>query len=152
MSIRLAIETAHKKACERKWDKIFVAVDWHDTICASTYSDKGAYGIYEEAISALHEASKCSAICLILYTSSYKAVVEEFIQWCKSEHGIVFEYFNCNPEVKNSNYGDFDKKFYYDVIIDDKAGFDPNTDWAIFAETVVELFGPNSAWDKIDRS
>lgn len=141
MSLSTAIRTAARKAYERKWDKIYVAVDWHDVICKSNYSEDGAYEFFDEAIPALQDASKNKQICLILYTSSYITVVEDFMRFCRSEHGINFDYFNCNPEVKNTNYGEFGKKFYYDLILDDKAGFEPEEDWDIFAQGIETYFG-----------
>lgn len=127
-----ALQNARRKMVERGWDKIYVAVDWHDTVCRSTYSEGGAYSFYGAAISALQAASENPKIDLILYTSSYASVVEDFVRFCRAKHGINFKYFNANPEIKNTNYGEFGKKFYYDVLLDDKAGFDPATDWKTF--------------------
>ena len=33
-----------------------------------------------------------------------------------------------NPEIESNRYANFTKKFYYDILLDDKAGFEPN-DW-----------------------
>ena len=134
MALKHAIWQAEAKMKERGWDKIYVAVDWHDTICHSTYSEGMALNWCHGAERALKQMSEDSRICLILYTSSYVTVVEDFIRKLRTEHGINFEYFNCNPEVKNTEYGEFGKKFYYDLILDDKAGFVPDewvdmTDW-----------------------
>ena len=136
-----AIRTAARKANERKWEKIYVAVDWHDVICPSNYDEAGAFNLFQEAIPALQDASANKAICLILFSSSYKEIADEFIKYCKDEYGIIFEYFNCNPEVSNTDYGDFTSKFYYDVILEDKAGFDPEEDWNIFAKMIEIYFG-----------
>ena len=141
MSLALAFRTAARKAKERNWDKIYVAVDWHDVICESNYSEDGAYGFIEDAIPALQEASHNKAICLILYSCSYIATAEDFMRHCRKKYGINFDYFNCNPEVKNTNYGEFGKKFYYDLLLDDKAGFDASTDWGVFASHMEIFFG-----------
>ena len=44
--------------------------------------------------------------------------------------GIEFSYINENPEVAGkTEWGDFDTKMYANVLLDDKAGFDPEEDW-----------------------
>ena len=46
------------------------------------------------------------------------------------ENGIHFDYINENPEVDNNELGNFDKKLYFNIGIDDKFGFDAeNGDW-----------------------
>jgi hypothetical protein len=36
--------------------------------------------------------------------------------------------------------GDYSKKFYYSILIDDKAGFNPLTDWAKLGKLLPKLF------------
>lgn len=126
--IKRAIDQALTKARERNWDTITIAVDWHDTICKSTYGET-ALEFYEGALVALRKLSKQEDIKLILFTSSYDVPVAEFLTICEEQHEIFFDYVNCNPEVENTEYGDFSRKFYYDILVDDKAGFDPLTEW-----------------------
>lgn len=130
-TIKRAITVAKNKAKARGWDKINIAVDWHDTICQSTYNST-ALNFYEAAIPALRKLSKRKDIVLILFTSSYDDVIEQFLDHCEKQYEIFFDYVNCNPEISNTKYGDFSKKFYYDILIDDKAGFNPDTDWIPF--------------------
>jgi hypothetical protein len=131
-----AVRIAAEKARERKWDKLTIAVDWHDTIARSNYSADGAYDLYDTALEALKWLSNQPHVVLVLYTSSYMSVVEKFRRWMQKEHGVKFDFFNCNPNVKNTKYGDFGKKFYYDVMIDDKAGFDPEKEWDVLVWAV----------------
>jgi hypothetical protein len=49
-------------------------------------------------------------------------------QWLK-DNWINIDYINSNPDVVNTEYGDFSRKPYFNIIIDDKAGFEPETDW-----------------------
>ncbi|MCC6643353.1 hypothetical protein IT411_01265, partial [Candidatus Peregrinibacteria bacterium] len=78
-------------------------------------------------------------ICLILYTSSHmdKAILyrEKFAQL-----GINFVYINENPEAENSAYANFDQKFYFNVLFDDKAGFHPLKDWEVVYEYLKKLW------------
>ena len=46
-------------------------------------------------------------------------------------YGIKFDYINENPLEVNSELSDFSKKFYFNILLDDKAGFYPKEDWQI---------------------
>ena len=46
-------------------------------------------------------------------------------------NNIKHDFFNQNLSVQNTKTGCFDEKFYFSVLLDDKAGFDPNTDWKL---------------------
>lgn len=121
------IDFMHKK----DWDTVYVAVDWHDTIMPSNnYSlDYGDYKLYKYAEEVLKWMSDCVNIRLILYTSSHIEQRFELMQNLYHRFGISFDYHNGNPEIKNTVTGNFDDKFYYSVLLDDKAGFDPEKDW-----------------------
>lgn len=43
--------------------------------------------------------------------------------------GIRVTDLNDNPDFRLTPYADFSKKFFFDVLLDDKAGFDPMHDW-----------------------
>lgn len=133
--IENAFRRAWKKLETRKWDKIYVAVDWHDTICESTYEAGPSYKFIQGSgcIAALQDLTNDDRFCLILFTSSYSKTINSFLQHLRDKYRIFFDYVNENPEVKNTEYGNFDKKFYYDVLIEDKSGFSgdwrPILDW-----------------------
>ena len=50
---------------------------------------------------------------------------------------IHFDYANENPEVGNTSFQNFEVKLYFNVGIDDKFGFEPETDWV----KVIEVLG-----------
>ena len=53
---------------------------------------------------------------------------------------IKFDYLNENPEcLTESHQGDYSKKFYFNLLLDDRAGFDYTTDWNILVETIERL-------------
>ena len=54
-----------------------------------------------------------------------------------AEEGIHFDYANENPEVGNTSFQNFEVKLYFNVGIDDKFGFEPETDWI----KVIEVLG-----------
>ena len=117
-------------ADQRNWDKIYVAVDVHGTICPPTWNkDLLDLSYYSIAKYVLQIMTKRSDIELILYTSSHPEEIEKYLAFFEND-GIKFNYVNENPEVKTSNgYGNYDKKFYFNVLLDDRAGFDPYNDW-----------------------
>lgn len=138
MSIQNAITKAFNNARERNWDTLYFAIDVHDTIVMSD-SRIGKEPELEFCTPCCKEAlrllSNIHCIRTILFTSSYPKHIKHIAGWLK-DNNIHVDYLNENPECLNTKTGYFDKKFYYNVIIDDKAGFDPYTDWEIVLETV----------------
>lgn len=124
-----AFDTALNKMKERNWDSISIAIDWHDTMCKSTYNTNVAYDFYPDALRTIKILSDDPRFNLILYTSSYFERCITFTEALFSEHEIRFDFINENPDIQNTEYGDFSKKFYYDILLDDKAGFEPYYDW-----------------------
>lgn len=124
-----AIESANKIAKERGWEKTFWAFDIHGTIIKPNYK----YGnvpkeFYPYAKQTLQLLSKRDDIVMILYTCSHPHEIEEYLKMF-AEHDIYFKHINENPDVKTEGYGCYDKKFYFNVLFEDKAGFNPNEDW-----------------------
>lgn len=120
-------EREFKKMKERGWDKIFVLVDLHDTIFKACYNNPETCEWLGESKEALQELGQDPRVSLILWTSTYPEVADKYLQVFK-ESGIVFDYFNTNPEVRSDGLGCFTGKPYFNVIIDDKAGFTED-DW-----------------------
>jgi hypothetical protein len=128
-SIKLIIRKAFKIKKERNWDKIYFAVDLHDTIVKSSYKNqKENIVVFPYAIEALKKLSDNKEICLILFTSSHKKYLFQYFSFFE-DHNINFQYLNENPECPSTLLGDFSQKFYYNVLLDDKAGFNPYFDW-----------------------
>ena len=73
-------------------------------------------------------------IKVILWTCTDKKYIPDYIK-VLTDNGINISYINCNPEVVSRDESNdpkqqsFDEKLYYNVGIDDKFGFDPDTDW-----------------------
>lgn len=85
---------------------------------------------YPLAKEALREISSRNDVICILFTCSHPSEIEKYLVYFKS-HGIHFSYVNENPEVINKKYGNYSKKPYFNVLFEDKAGFDPYTDWEL---------------------
>ena len=134
--ISTAIERAYKKRFDRTFGYVYFSVDIHDTIVQSTYNGISSL-IYPKARTALNTLSLLPEVKLILNSSCYEQDQKQYISLF-SNYGIAISYFNCNPEVENTETGCFDLKFYFDVLLDDKAGFDKDTDWDVVVSSVLK--------------
>ena len=142
------LDLAKEKMVRGNWSEIFIAVDLHGTILkrskwrtiqngsvseTSLNSDVSSSDLqssfFPMAEMTLREISKTPGLRLILFTSSTDAKIEKYLKMFQ-QIGIIFCEVNCNSEViSDVQYADFSKKFYFDVLFDDKAGFDSKKDW-----------------------
>ena len=124
---------------DRNWEKIFWCVDFHDTIMPGSYTkNDGSNEYYPKAVSVLKGLTDRKDCCLILWTSSYESYLEKHINRLK-ELGVEFEHLNCNPDCPSDELCDFEGKFYVNVIIDDKSGFEADKDWKLIEEVLEEM-------------
>jgi hypothetical protein len=123
MSLTRSIYNAYQTAQERNWDTIYVLIDVHNTIAESNYKDSEVK-FYPNAVESLKQLSNYPEVVLILWTCCYFDDGQRLVSRLKSL-GINFQYINHTP-VKNTLTGCFDKKPYFSVLFDDKAGFDPD--------------------------
>ena len=127
--ITRAIERAFEKAKRENWDKTYWAFDIHETMVIPNWStEELPTSFYPEAKEVLQAISKRKDICMILYTCSHPHEIEKYREFFE-EHQIHFDYANENPEVESRGYGCYDHKPYFNVLFEDKAGFDPQSDW-----------------------
>jgi len=142
MSLRYTLEHEVHKMHERNWDKIYILVDIHGTIFESSYSISDPLIAYPDAINCLRLMSSIKEFCLILWSSTSKSVAENYLKYFANNE-IKFKYFNENPEVENNNISIFDNKFYFNVGIDDKFGFEANQDWWHLMNAIQSLIDEN---------
>ena len=142
--IRTLFRDAISRLKERGHKTLYVAVDAHGTIIRpskKTVVEMSRFGVphevthsfgtdsemsfYPDAREALIKMAE-SGVRLILWTSTRdpRGLVMELLK-----SGLSFYYLNFNPEFQSTPYADFSKKFYFDVLLDDKAGFEPEKDW-----------------------
>jgi hypothetical protein len=137
-SIVNAIDTAVKVKAERKWEKTYWFFDIHGTLLKPTYKSGDIctefYPIAKEVMQVL---SKRHDVVMVLYTCSHLDEIDKYLDFF-IENGIKFKYVNENPEAENSKYGFFDNKPYMNVLFEDKAGFNPETDWLATKLSLIE--------------
>lgn len=150
-SISKVFEQALLRRLDRGYPNLYVAVDLHGTILIPTretkffYADGGdtpreqwyscngglkAEKPYLYAFETLKLITrKYPYIKLILWTSGKPEKANQFVLDLLVNEGIRFWYINENPDFPGNEYADFSKKFCFDILLDDKAGFDPKIDW-----------------------
>lgn len=151
MNIIKAIENSTRTAQERNWDTVYWAVDLHGTISKFNYSNEDLNpDYYPYAKQTLQLLSKRKDIKLILFTCSYEENCERILNIMK-EDDIIFDYVNENPEAENTGYGDYTKKIYFNVLLEDKGGFEPELDWKDIYEYLSECLQNDSDNKKTRR-
>jgi len=133
-----AFERAYKTMEERGWDTIYLAIDLHGVCLASNYEQGGYTWINDMAPRALRVISEMKENKIILWSSVYDEEQPAIIKFFK-DNGIDVLAFNANPFEKDTKTGCFEKKFYFSILLDDKAGFDPAIDW----ETILNFYNEN---------
>lgn len=133
MSILTAVTRAYNVAMQRKYDIVYWCIDLHGTVLESNYSSDSFNFINgEKTIPALQAISRLPETRIILWSGISKED-EASVRKLFADHAIRVDWVNENPEVENSGTGHYDKKFYFSILVDDKAGFNPN-DWQMVAD------------------
>lgn len=128
---------------KRGWDKTYWFFDIHSTILKPNYQAGNIpKEFYPHAKETMRLISKLPDICMVLYTCSHPHEIEQYLEFFK-ENDIHFQYVNENPEVITdlNGYGCYDKKPYINVLFEDKAGFDPETEWLEVLALLKEKYG-----------
>lgn len=131
MSIVQQIKRTFEVSFKKEWYETYWAFDVHGTILKPSYDlNTKKEEFYPFAKTALQLISERDDIKMILYTCSYPHEVEKYLDLFKSE-SIHFDHVNENPGISSNmgNFGYYEQKFYFNVLFEDKAGFDPYNDW-----------------------
>ena len=148
MNIVKSFKDAFERAKAKKWNRMYVLIDMHGTIFKPSYLNEEKFEYYDYAIAAIRLMNEYSyehpkmEIKTILWTSTTREAGKEYIERMK-EDGIRFDYVNENPEVSRQETdpksSSFDDKFYFNVGLDDKFGFDPDKDWKKIYDYLITL-------------
>ena len=134
------IENAFRLKKERNWKTIYVAVDAHGVLI-KPYHD--CIEFYPGALEVMKWFSNRDDFKIILWSSSFHRENLELVFQLAS-NGIVVDFINSNPLEHNSTKACFDKKFYMNIGLDDKFGFEGDNDWKLVKEELIRL----GEWDK----
>jgi len=122
------IENSFQLIKDRNWEYFYVFVDVHGTILKPDYGGL-AKVYYPMAKEVLQKLSNDKRMKLVLYTCSYPNEIKEYLDIFEKD-GIHFDEVNKNTDVENTRGGNFEDKPYFNVLLEDKAGFSP-LDWYI---------------------
>lgn len=129
---------------QRGWNRIYWSIDLHDVIIEGKYNKfndgRELAPFCREVIQLLRTHDEN---CLILWTSSHAGPIIDMRSWLSSQ-GVTLDYINANPECQNTDLCDFRQKFYFNICLEDKAGFDWRTDWKDIYEMLITEVYPTS--------
>jgi hypothetical protein len=120
------IKDRREKQLSGKWTNLYWCIDLHGVILPINREHKDIMEPYAKSIETLHHLSSLDNQKLILWTSTSNERIESVIKWFLN-NDVQFDYFNKNEDCVSKEYADFSGKFYFDILLDDKAGFDPET-------------------------
>lgn len=144
------IDKVFKHSFKKEWYETYWVFDLHGTIIKSTYhgTDVEYYPYAKETLQLL---TRRPDIKMILWTSSFPHEIKQYLLRFE-EDGILFDAINENPGIssKNGNFGFYEQKFYFNVLFDDKAGFDAEKEWKDIYELMKKYkehkYLPNPTW------
>ena len=129
------VERSFEQMKERGWERLYWFIDFHDTIAVADYGDLTKREFFPKAKEVLQFLTNKPEICLVLWTCSHRDDIDDMIKWLK-KHDITFEYINENPECQTTKRMNVESKPYYNVLLDDRSGFNPTSDW-YFLRTIL---------------
>ncbi len=151
------IKTMFEHAQQKQWYETYWAFDIHGTISVPDYrkgekkstTEENKVIYYPFAMETLQLLTETRPdIIKIISSSSYPEELKIYTDIFKKD-GILFKYANENPEIADAkgSFGFYEKKFYYNVMFEDKAGFNPHTDWEpIYNYLKAIPYRPDPTW------
>jgi len=146
-SIYNLLKKQFQKHIKNHWYESYWAIDMHGVITTPNYQiDAPDIEFPDYAKKALQLMTIRKDIRLILFTSSYPDQVAKYLNQLK-RYGIKFDYVNENPEIRSfEDFGYYEDKPYYDVFLEDKAGFEM-AEWSeILTFLQIDYPRPSKAW------
>jgi len=132
------LNTLKRFESDPTWGAYYVYVDIHSTVLEPDYGGL-AKKYYPHAEKTLKMLSDRSDVELVLYTCSYTNEIAQYLDFFE-DSGITFDGVNRVP-VKNTRGGDFTDKPYFNILLEDKAGFVGKNDWYV----IDQIFGEHPA-------
>ena len=151
------IEIMFEHAKKKQWFETYFAFDIHGVVSFPDYrkgikkepSEISKVVYYPFAKETLQLLSRTRPdIIKIIWSSSYPEELKTYIEVFEKD-GINFKYINENPEISDAkgSFGFYDKKFYFNVLFDDKAGFSAYEDWKPLLDYFsTTMYRPNQNW------
>jgi len=145
------IDIMFRNAEKRQWFEVYFGVDIHGIISKPDFRKSSKeINYYPYAKETLQLLSERKDIVMFLFTSSYPDEIKKYMEIFKNDN-IIFKYVNENPEIstENGSFGYYDKKPYFNVLFEDKAGFFGLYDWFyIYKYFKTTKYRPNPDWSR----
>jgi hypothetical protein len=141
------IERAFNEKKRKGWEKLYWSIDFHDVIVKGTYTrfndGKEFYPFAHEVLKNLcNRRERLDDTRLILWSPMHEDAMREVDRWL-IRNNIIFDFVNANPECGNTELCDFSKKFYFNILLEDKAGFEGEKDWQLIKSELIRI----GEWD-----
>lgn len=123
------------------WPEIYLCVDLHGTIIPSgrtTHDKEDKLEFYPGAQEVLQWFSSRKDIFIILWTSTPPDRIGRVLDWFK-ENRINIDFVNKNPHAKDTPRSSFKDKPYFNILLDDRGGFEADKDWLAIKEELIRL-------------
>jgi len=136
-SLLIWLEEMFEHAKQKQWYETYHAFDVHGVISKPDYRKTEKVGqefkinYYPYAKETLQFLTRNRPdMIMFLFTSSYPDEIKRYMEQFEKD-GIYFKYSNENPEISDAkgSFGCYDTKPYFNSYFEDKAGFNPDTDW-----------------------
>jgi len=128
--ITVAFEKAFERMAIQEWPFIYISVDLHETICHGHHYSGQQIKFYPYTIDCLQFLLKHPLFKVGLYTCTRDEYLKPYFDALKVE-GVIFDYINDSPVTEPTALASFEKKPYFNVLVDDKAGFDATVEWEV---------------------
>ena len=138
--MRKTINRSYARYKQKGYQYWYWALDVHDVVFKGDYKVDCALQWLPNAKRALKIIATIPEIKIILFTSTRKDKTQAIIDKLKNETGLEVYGVNENPDFQTDpgNLCEFDKKFCFDLMFDDKAGFDVNDNaWEEVVATLI---------------
>jgi len=152
-SMVTCIDKMFEHSFKKQWFETYWLIDIHNTILEPNYKkQQHQMKFYPYAKEVLQILSNRKDIKLIMFTSSYPEEIDFYSKEFE-KFNIHFDYINENPEIDSTkgNFGFYEKKYYFNILIDDKAGFNSKMDWFPIYELLQSYqknnYLPDSTWN-----
>lgn len=133
------VKNAIGKKEARGWDYIYWCIDIHDVVFTGLYDNGQKLDWVNPTCPAiLRWLTEREDHKLIMWTCSHQSEIDKYKQKLAA-HGIRFDFINENPDCPSDELCDFSKKLYYNIMLEDKAGFEAG-DWVDIGVILSEIY------------
>lgn len=132
------IANSYQQKIERGWYTLYWCVDVHNTIIPGMYDITQEFEFYKDAKEVLQFLTLQKDVVLIMYTCSHLKEIKAMLSFFQS-NSITFKYVNANVDVPDTALGRYVDKPYFNILLEDKAGFE-NEDWEYIKELLEDIY------------